>query len=102
MPCGQCSTNTVTTIPQGIVHLKRIEALLDEPDSDLPELVREECRDLLAQIEREDRADPGQNQVGSRKLAAETDTTRRLQTMPGVGPIDRACDRGLRPGDGKL
>ena len=52
MPCGQCSTNTVMTIPQGIVHLKRIEAILDEPDSDLPGLVREECRDLLAQIAR--------------------------------------------------
>jgi len=38
------------TIPQGIVHLRRIEALLDEPNSDLPALVYEECRDLLAQI----------------------------------------------------
>ncbi|WP_210203861.1 hypothetical protein [Phyllobacterium sophorae] len=36
------------TIPQGIVHLKRIEVLLDEPDNDLRGLVCEECRDYLA------------------------------------------------------
>jgi hypothetical protein len=35
-------------IPQGIVRLRRMEALFDEPNSDLPALVYEECRDLLA------------------------------------------------------
>ena len=37
-------------VPQGLVQLKRIEAILAERDSDLPMLVREECRDLLEQI----------------------------------------------------
>lgn len=74
------------TIPQGIVHLKRIEVLLDEPNSDLPGLVREECRDLLAQIcEKTVRIQAKTRRI--KEVAAETDTTRRLQTMPGVGPI---------------
>lgn len=74
------------TIPQGIVHLKRIEVLLDESGSDLPGLVREECRDLLAQIcEKTVRIQAKTRRI--KEVAAETDATRRLQTMPGVGPI---------------
>lgn len=31
-------------VPQGIKHLKRIDGMLEEPNSGLPILVREECR----------------------------------------------------------
>jgi transposase len=31
------------TVPQGIENLKFIERLLDEPSTDLPSLVRDEC-----------------------------------------------------------
>ncbi|OWK25575.1 hypothetical protein AJ87_08845 [Rhizobium yanglingense] len=37
-------------IPQGIGHIKRIEAIVENAEIGLPELVQEECRDLLAQI----------------------------------------------------
>lgn len=37
-------------IQKGIAHIKRIESILEAPNSDLPELVREECRDLIEQI----------------------------------------------------
>ncbi|KJS10183.1 MAG: transposase, partial [Hoeflea sp. BRH_c9] len=37
-------------IPQGIGHIKRIEAIIENAEIGLPELVQEECRDLLAQI----------------------------------------------------
>ncbi len=37
-------------IPQGIEQLNRIDAILEDPNSDLPELVREECRSLIDQI----------------------------------------------------
>lgn len=37
-------------VPQGILQIKRMEAILEEPSSDLPVLVREECRDLIDQI----------------------------------------------------
>jgi transposase len=72
--------------PQGIRELKRIEAIVDEPNSDLPALVREECRDLIEQIaEKTAWIDARTNKA--KKLAAEADTTRRMQTMPGVGPM---------------
>ena len=35
--------------PKGIAHLRRIEAVLTDPASDLPALVRDECHDLLEQ-----------------------------------------------------
>ncbi|AWI62525.1 IS110 family transposase [Sinorhizobium fredii] len=84
------------TIPQGIVHLKRIEALLDESNSDLPGLVREECRDLLAQIcEKTVRIEVKMKKI--KVVAAETDATRRLQTMPGVGPITALAVEAFAP-----
>lgn len=72
--------------PQGIAHLKRIETLVDDPNSELPELVCNECRDLLIQIfEISERIDIKTRRI--KDLAAETDTARRLQTMLGLGPI---------------
>ncbi|MER8550444.1 hypothetical protein NKH41_33330 [Mesorhizobium sp. M1169] len=37
-------------VPQGIGQLNGIEAIVEAPDSDLPELVREECLNLLEPI----------------------------------------------------
>lgn len=54
--------------------------------SGLPELVREECRDLIDQIaQKTERIEAKTVQL--KKLAAQTGTARRLQTMPGVGPL---------------
>ncbi|MES0026596.1 MULTISPECIES: IS110 family transposase [unclassified Mesorhizobium] len=73
-------------VPQGIGHLKRIEAILEESNSGLPELVREECRDLIDQLaQKTERIEAKTGQI--KKLAAQTGTARRLQTMPGVGPL---------------
>ena len=84
------------TVPQGIGHIKRIEAILDASDSDLPVLVREECRDLLAQIaEKSARIDERTRRI--KALAAETDTARRLQTMPGVGPMTALAVEAFAP-----
>jgi transposase len=74
------------TVPQGIGHIGRIEAIIDATNSELPALVRDECRDLLAQIaEKTARIDARTRRI--KTLAAETDTARRLQTLPGVGPL---------------
>ena len=84
------------TIPQGIVHLRRIEALLDEPNSDLPALVYEECRGLLAQIgEKTVRIEAKTKTI--KEVAAETDMTRRLQTMPAIGPITALAVEAFAP-----
>jgi transposase len=74
------------TVPQGIGQLKRIEAIVEATNSDLPLLVREECRELLEGIA-ETTARIAAKTKKIEALAAETDTTRRLQTMPGVGPL---------------
>lgn len=72
--------------PQGIAHLARIEALVEDPNCGLPKIVRSECCDLLSQVsEITARIDSKTRHI--KDLAAETDTARRLQTMPGVGPM---------------
>jgi len=73
-------------VPQGINQLCRIADILDELNSDLPVLMREECRDLLAQIaEKTERINIRTKKI--KALAAETDAAKRLQTIPGVGPL---------------
>ena len=72
--------------PTGLCHLKRMEAVLEDPHCDLPALVIAECQDLLAQIAEKTERIEAKTQT-LKALAAETDTARRLQTMPGVGPL---------------
>jgi len=56
------------------------------PDSDLPALIIVECKDLLRQItEKTERIE--EKSKALKALAVQTDTARRLQTMPGVGPL---------------
>lgn len=51
--------------PKDIAHLRRIEAVLSDPASDLPALVRDECHDLLEQIsEQTARIEPRQQRPG--------------------------------------
>jgi transposase len=84
------------TVPKGIGQIKRIEVILDEPNSDLPGLVREECHDLLEQIaEKTVRINIKTERIKS--LAAETDTARRLQTIPGVGPLTALAVEAFAP-----
>ena len=84
------------TVPQGIGHLKRIEAIIEAPNSDLPLLVREECRELLEMIaERRVRIAAKIKKIEA--LAAEADTARRLRTMPGVGPLTALAVEAFAP-----
>jgi transposase len=83
--------------PQGIRQLKRIEAILEAEHSELPGLVREECQDILAQIaEKTIRIEAKTKKA--RELAAQVDTARRLQTMPGVGPLTALAVEAFAPG----
>ena len=84
------------TFPQGIVNLKRIEALLAEPADVLPSLVREECKDLIEQIaEKTARIDAKTKKA--RDLGAKAGVARRLQTMPGVGPLTALAVEAFAP-----
>jgi len=66
------------------------------PSLTFPTLIITECRDLLAQIvEKTDRIDAKTKAL--KGLAAEADTARRLQTMPGVGPITALAVEAFAP-----
>jgi len=83
-------------VPQGIGHLKRIEAILKMPNRDLPELVCQECQDLIGQIgQKTERIEAKTEQL--KKLAGPTGTARRLQTMPGVGPLTALAVEAFAP-----
>lgn len=83
-------------IPKGMHQLKRINEILNNPNSDLPDLMREECRDLMDQIaEKTVRIDA--RTVKIKALAAEADTARRLQTIPGVGPLTALAVEAFAP-----
>lgn len=82
--------------PAGIVQLKRIEAFVEDAGCELSTLIITECRDLLAQIaEKTERIKAKTKKLNA--LAAETDTARRLQTMPGVGPLTATAVEAFAP-----
>lgn len=84
------------TAPEGIGSLPRLGAVLEDPRSHLPPLARNICRELLEQI-----ADlSGRINAMKKRLdaiAREGETSRRLQTMPGVGPISALAVETFAP-----
>lgn len=73
-------------VPQGIHQIGRIQEIIGQPSCDLPPVLIAECQDMLAQIS-EITARINQKTMQIKKLAIQTDQARRLQTMPGVGPL---------------
>jgi transposase len=73
-----------------------MKALAEEEASDLPALIREEGNDLLAQIA-EKAARIAERTEKLKMLAAQSDKARRLQTMPGVGPLTAAAVEAFCP-----
>ena len=83
-------------VPQGAHQIKRIAEILDAPNSDLPDLMREECRELLDQIgEQTTRILARTAKI--KTLAAEADMARRLQTIPGIGPLTALAVEAFAP-----
>lgn len=72
--------------PVGIHHMSRIEEIVADETADIPPAVREICRDLIERIaDLTIRTDNLKKHIDT--ISREAETTRRLQTMPGVGPI---------------
>lgn len=72
--------------PQGPTHLGQLAAAVEDEDPRLPEMVRDLARLHLAQIADHDRKIADLDKK-LRVAAGEGETTTRLQTMPGVGPV---------------
>ena len=82
--------------PIGMRHLNRMTALVEDGTVDLHALIRDECLDLLAQIA-EKTARIIKRNAKLKTLAAESDRARRLQTMPGVGPMTAIAVEAFGP-----
>lgn len=82
--------------PVGIRSLNRMTALVEDEASDLPALIREECQDLLAQIAKKT-ARINERTTKLKTLASQSDRARRLQTMPGVGPLTAVAVEAFGP-----
>ena len=82
--------------PQGTQSLNRMKALVEDETTDLHALIRQECADLLAQIS-EKTVRITERTVKLKTLAADSDRSRRLQTMPGVGPLTAVAVEAFGP-----
>jgi transposase len=83
-------------VPQGINNVARIAAIVADASNDLPEIARTECRDLLEQIEAMTvRIATSDRRI--KALTAQADVARRLQTMPGVGPMTALAIEAFAP-----
>ena len=82
--------------PQGTRSLNRMKALVEDETTDLHALIRQECADLLVQIS-EKTARITERTVKLKTLAADSDRSRRLQTMPGVGPLTAVAVEAFGP-----
>ncbi len=72
--------------PEGIGFVPRLARVIEDPDADMPELARDICRMLIEQIAHlTDRINALKARIAT--MSNEADMPRRLQTMPGVGPI---------------
>ncbi|HJU31556.1 MAG TPA: IS110 family transposase [Hyphomicrobiaceae bacterium] len=80
----------------GLAFLPKLKAALTDPETELPPLVRSIGQLYLEQI------DACSEQVATlektlRKVAAAEETTVRLQTMPGIGPIGATAIKAFAP-----
>lgn len=82
--------------PAGIRYLDRMVKLVEDAASELPALIREECQDLLAQIA-EKTTRIAERNTKLKVLASQSDRARRLQTMPGVGPLTAVAVEAFGP-----
>ena len=83
-------------IPKGTRHLRRVADLISDDTVALPPAVRDICRCTLVQIEQKTvLIDDTVKQISS--MAREQDSLKRLQTMPGLGPITAVAIETFAP-----
>ena len=83
-------------VPTGVHSMKKIAEFLQQADNDLPTLVREECEELLASVS-DLTARIDAKTLKLKKLSTQSETSRRLQTIPGVGPLTAMAIEAFAP-----
>lgn len=83
-------------IPKGPRHLRRAAELVADETEPLPDEIREICRDMLDEIGRKTRRiDEALKQINAK--SREQEALKRLQTMPGLGPITAVAIETFAP-----
>ena len=82
--------------PQGIANVARLAAAVDDPETRLPETVRDLGRELLEQIGILD-AKIGKLNAEVRKRAKASDEAKRLTAIPGIGPVCAMAIQAFAP-----
>ena len=83
-------------VPKGPRHHRKVAELVEDVGTALPEEVRDICRDLLDQIAGKTlRIDDALKQINARSRQGET--SKGLQTMPGLGPITAVAIETFAP-----
>jgi transposase len=83
-------------IPKGPRHLRRAAEIVADDATAVPEGVRHVCREMLDEIDRKTvQIDAARKRLDA--LARQQDTARRLQTVPGIGPIAAAAIETFAP-----
>ncbi|MBB2164583.1 IS110 family transposase [Gluconacetobacter sp. 1b LMG 1731] len=83
-------------VPKGLGHLSSIEEFLEDNSVSLPEVVREECRDLLTQID-EQSVRITEKTRAMVELSNESGVAQRLESLPGVGPLTALAIEAFAP-----
>ena len=73
-----------------------MKALLEDEASDLPALIRKDCQDLLARIAKK-AARIDERTAKLETLASQSNRARRLQTIPGIGPLTAVAVEAFGP-----
>lgn len=82
--------------PTGVRQMKKIAAFVERADNGLITLVREECEELLASIyDLTTRIDA--KTLKLKKLSQQSEMSRRLQTIPGIGPLTAMAIEAFAP-----
>jgi transposase len=81
---------------QGIAHLRRLQQAIEDKQAELPQVVRELGRVYLDQIASYSEK-IAELERTLRTVAARSETTVLLQTMPGIGPIGAMAIEAFAP-----
>jgi len=82
--------------PTGVRHLSKIEVFLNEPGNGLLMLVQEECEELLSSIS-DLTARIEAKTLKLKEQSEQSEISRRLQTIPGVGPLTAMAIEAFAP-----